>query len=203
MNKPIRKINKPTMIIGHHTAVSRTKASRQFWAVQRYHYENPNMNLGYASTLGYFGAYYIFFEPDGTELRYREDWEEGAHTKGQNLNSLAFCWAGDGDIEFPTDAQIVSIRKRIKEWQQKYNIPNERIFIVPHRKFAPKSCWGSLLADDWAYLLMNPPTKNPIDAEKVKQIESFQKIIIDLMQQIITQFKIKLNLQIRQKMPPQ
>ena len=191
------------MIIGHHTAVSRIKATRQFWAVNRYHKENPNTNLGYASTLGYFGAYHIFFEPNGTELRYREDWEEGSHTKGHNLDALAFCWAGDGDIEFPIENQLIGIIKRVKEWQQKYKIPNERIYIVPHRKFAPKSCWGSLLADDWAYLLMNPSTKNPADTEKVKQIESLQKTLIDLIQQLITQLKIQLNLQTRQKVPPQ
>ncbi len=196
-----RSINKPILIIGHHTAVSRANVPRQFFAVNRYHEQSPNINLGYSSTLGYYGAYHIFIEPDGVELRYREDWEEGAHTKGQNLNSLAFCWAGDGDQEFPTDAQLAAITKRIQEWQQKYSIPNEKVFIVPHRKFAPKSCWGSLLADDWAYLLVNPPVKAPDDAEKAKQIESLQKTLIDLMQQFITQLKIKLNLQTRQKAP--
>lgn len=190
------------MIIGHHTAVSRSSAPRQFFVVNRYHEQSQNINLGYPSTLGYYGAYHIFFEPDGTELRYREDWEEGAHTKGQNLNSLAFCWAGDGDIEFPTDGQLAGIAQRIQEWQAKYNIPHDCVYLVPHRKFAPKSCWGSLLADDWAYLLVNPPTKNLADTEKAKQIESLQKTVIDLLQQIIIQLKIKLNLQTRQKTPP-
>lgn len=199
---PERRINKPTIIIGHHTAVSRAKAPRQFWAVNRYHEQNPNTNLGYPSTLGYYGAYQIFFEPDGAELRYREDWEEGAHTKGHNLDALAFCWAGDGDIEFPTDPQATAVVKRIKEWQAKYSIPNEKVYIVPHRKFAPKTCWGSLLADDWAFLLANPSQKDGEELKKQQEIERLTKII-DVLKQLLLALKILFDLQARQKTPPQ
>lgn len=190
-------------IIGHHTAVSRVKAPKQFFAVNRYHQGNPNVNLGYPSTLGYYGAYQIFVEPDGTELRYREDWEEGAHTPGQNLNSLAWCWAGDGDQELPTDAQMKTIAARIKKWQAKYNIPNEMIKMPPHRKYANyKSCWGKLLSDDWAYYLVNPPVKEPEEAAKQKEIERLTKMI-DIIKQMILTWKILLDLQTRQKKPPQ
>lgn len=57
------------MIIGHDTAVSRTSVPRQFFPVNHYHEQNQNINLSYPSTLGYYGAYHIFIEPDGTELR--------------------------------------------------------------------------------------------------------------------------------------
>ncbi len=198
-----RKINKPSLIIVHHTAVSRKKAPRQFFAVDQYHKDSPNINLGYPSTLGYYGGYHIFIEPNGAEFRYREDWEEGAHCIGQNLNSLGVCFAGNGDIEFPTSEQNKTLAERIKKWQAQYGIPNDAVHIVPHRKFANKSCYGNLLSNDWAYLLANPAEPDPADAEKAAKIEKMVKLV-DLLKELILKLTIFLNLTAaRQKTPPQ
>lgn len=198
--------NIPKIIIVHHTATSRAAAPKQFFAVNAYHRDTKDTDgnflyhFGEPSSLGYYGGYHIFIEPDGTELRYREDWEQGAHTKGQNLNSLAVCMAGNFDVELPTEAQIKTLVKRIKEWQKKYNISNTQFFNVPHRKFSPKSCYGKLLADNWSVAIIEPQ-KAPEDIEKEKQITDLTSLL-DSLSALLLKIKIFLDLQTRQKQPP-
>ncbi len=198
--------NIPKIIIGHHTAISRASVPRQFFAVNAYHRDTKDANgdfvfhFGKPSSLGYYGGYHIFIEPDGTELRYREDWEQGAHTKGQNSNSLAVCMAGNFDVELPTEAQIKTFVARIKKWQEKYNIPNTKFFNKPHRFFSPKSCYGKLLADEWI-LAVVAPEKSPEDIEKEKQVGELASLL-DSLSALLLKIKIFLDLQTRQKQPP-
>ena len=198
--------NIPKKIIVHHTAVSRVAAPRQFLAVNGYHRDTRDENgdfvfhFGKPSSLGYYGAYHILIEPDGSAFRYREDWEQGAHTKGQNLTSLAVCMAGNFDVEFPTEAQIKTLVGRLKEWQAKYNIPNTQFFLMPHRKFATsKSCYGKLLGDNWV-LEISTPKKSPDDIEKEKQVVELTSIL-DALIALLLKLKIFLNFQTRQKEP--
>jgi hypothetical protein len=189
------------MIVVHHTAVSRKDAPIQFFAVNRYHRSDPNVYLGQDSTLGYAGGYHVFIEPDGTELRYREDWEEGAHTKGHNLDSLGVCLAMDGDREFPTDAQVKTLKERLRKWCAGYQIPAAKIY--PHRAFSAKSCYGYMLADDWARKLAEPPPPPPDpDARKRAEIASLQQRLIDLVRQLILLLKIRYGLASARKKEP-
>mgnify|MGYP003762539175 CR=1 FL=1 len=62
---------------------------------------------------------------------------------GQN-DKIGICLAGNFDATLPTNEQIASTVKLLKELKQ----PNTK--IVPHRKFAPhKTCYGSKLADNY------------------------------------------------------
>lgn len=102
------KINKPKHIIIHHTSVKSNK--KQLDAVDRYHH-----SLGFPkSTLPpYYNVGYTWFiEKDGQTIRTKLDREEGAHTLGGwNTKSIGICLAGNFDIEYPSDAQIASLRR--------------------------------------------------------------------------------------------
>lgn len=205
--------NTPKYIVIHCSDVSYDLNPNQYFGIDRYH-EERGFPL---SSLGRHGGYHILIEADtaATELRYREDWEIGAHCndivdgKSMNEQSLGICLTMDGDIEFPKPAQTERLRARLKEWQEKYKIPNERIYFQPHRTWKPsKTCYGSLVATDWAFFLLNPPPKEPEQVEKKKQIEaqitSLKQQIMDLLNLIILKLKIELDVaNKRQKTPPQ
>ncbi len=187
--------NNPKHTLLHCSAVSRKLAPKQFWAVNRYH----KSRLFPTSSLGYNGGYHFFYEPDGTELRYREDWEIGAHCNqvvdglSMNLQSIGLCWAGDGDTELPTEPQVKAMKRRLKKLVAKYNIPIDNVHISPHRRWTPwKSCFGSLLADDWGYLLVEPKEKQ--EYEKVAEKEIIEmKTQLDYIFEMILKLKILIN----------
>ena len=170
--------NQPEKIIVHHTAVSRAKAPLQFKATDDYH----KAQFNFRSSLGYYGGYHLFIEPNGTVLRYRLDTEEGAHTLKENKRSLAVCLTGNFDVEMPTPAQIEALRGVLSKWWASYSpLP-----IFPHRKFAAyKSCYGSLLSEDWASLVIEPlKPADPAKEERFKQysavLEAARQLLIKL-----------------------
>ena len=190
--------NEPVYIIGHCTDVSRKRAPRQFRAVNNFHRDVRHFPK---SSLGYYGGYHFFYEPDGTEFRYKEDWEIGAHCntvvdgKSINLQSIALCWAGDGDMEFPTEKQAVMMAIRTKKLQMKYNIPKTNIRIAPHRHWRPsKTCYGSLLANDWFLRNAFPINqKDPEQIEKQLTIPALENQYRDLLMQYVLLLKILVN----------
>lgn len=137
--------NKPEWIIVHHTAVSYDKNPDQFEATNNYH-----KSLGW----GMIGYHYEIAK-NGKLYKGRGETMVGAHTKQQMMNykSIGICLDGNFDIELPTKEQEEALKGLIKQLQSKYGIPDSR--IVPHRYFAGyKSCYGKLLADDWAQKLI-------------------------------------------------
>lgn len=177
---PPNQPNKPDKIIVHHTAVSRKKAPLQFKATDDYHKQQFN----FKSSLGYYGGYHLFIEPNGTILRFRKDTEEGAHTIGQNRSSLAVCLTGNFDVEMPTPAQIDALRGVLSKWRASYGpLP-----IFSHRKYASyKSCYGALLSDDWASMLLDPiMPSDPMKEERFKQysaiLEAARQFLLKLSQ---------------------
>lgn len=182
--------NIPKQIYVHHTAVSRSKQAKQFLPVNDYH--KKTFGDYCKSSMGYHGGYTIFIEPDGTEYRYREDNEETCATKGYNTRSVAVCLAGHFDIEAPTDAQIATLKTRIKKWQDKYDIPDNEIY--PHRAVANKTCYGSSLPDNWVQknVLADPPEdtereKEVIDLAKRKALQNTINLLIIEVQKLIRQ----------------
>jgi hypothetical protein len=130
----------------------------------------------FISTLGFYVGYHYFIEKNGAVLQARADSEEGAHCIGYNTQSLGICMAGNFDATMPTEAQVASLKELLKRKMKEYNIPLEN--IVPHRKFAQKTCYGRNLADDWAQLLVvekeevvPPPVIN--DSKNMNAVKSF------------------------------
>ncbi len=195
--------NVPKYIIVHCTAVSWRKLRDQFFAVNRYHKERGFPE----SSLGWNGGYHILVS-GGKEYRYREDWEEGAHCNtvvdglSMNFQSLGLGIGFDGDVEMPYPDDLPLAAARIKKWKEKYGIPNDRVHIGPHRRWTPtKTCYGSLLADDWALELANP---QPAPFEKHEKQDAIvaQSKLLDLLRTLLLQLMILLDLQNRQKAPP-
>lgn len=137
--------NEPKMIIVHHTAVAIQRA--QLWGVNTYHKEREFPK----SSLGYYIGYHYLIERDGTLIKCREEWEEGAHAKGYNFSSVGVCMSGNFNVERPTAAQEETLGKLLGEIVRRYNIPAN--LILPHRRFAEKGCYGTLLDDKWAALV--------------------------------------------------
>lgn len=143
--------NKVNEIIIHHTGgtVSDPKADTShhtFEQVNEWHRMDPNVWLGYYSSLGYSIGYHYFIDKEGKTTQGRAHTDEGAHTKGHNRTSLGICVAGNFDVTFPTKAQEDALKRLLLTLNDMY--PNAP--IIPHRHFAQKSCYGSRLADSWA-----------------------------------------------------
>ncbi len=136
------KKNVPTKIIVHHTAD--TLGGPQFEKVNAYH---RTLNFP-VSSLGYFTGYHYLIERDGTVKRARLDSDEGAHTIGQNTESIGIGLAGHFDYQQPTAEQKRSLGQLCYELSQKYTIPLER--IAGHRTYRSTTCPGANLSDDTA-----------------------------------------------------
>lgn len=135
-------VNKPDQIIVHHDGVSREGPS--FAIVNEFH-KSRDFPL---SSLGFYCGYHYWIERDGQVIAAREETEEGAHTVGQNRTSIGIGLAGNFDVEMPTEAQVEALGGLLSVYCRGYNIPPDRIF--PHRHYAGKSCYGTLLSDNWA-----------------------------------------------------
>lgn len=158
--------NKPLYLIVHHTGGSdadplNDSSGFTFKQCDALHKAKWN----FKSTLGFYVGYHYYIEKDGTLYQARADNEEGAHTVGYNLHSIGICLAGNFDATLPTEAQKKTLQKLLIQKSQQYgiSIPN----VLPHRKFANKTCFGSKLPDEWAQDLMRSvPVKNPAAAQK-------------------------------------
>jgi len=123
----------PMLDTSHHT----------FDIVNEYH----RQKWDFKSRLNFYIAYHYFIEKDGRTIQGRMDAELGAHTKGYN-NSIGICLAGNFDATDPTKEQEKSLKELLARLVAKYTIEYKN--IVPHRKFARKSCYGNRLSDNWA-----------------------------------------------------
>lgn len=170
-------MNVPKYLIIHHTGGSDSNPlqdSSNFTFEQCNELHKVNFNM--ISSLGYYVGYQYYISKDGTVKQARLDTDEGAHTKGYNSQSIGICLAGNFDATYPTQAQIDSLKKLINEKAKQYNIGKES--IVPHRKFAVKTCYGNRLADDWAAKLLDDA---PV-LSKEERIAKAAKLLTEAME---------------------
>ncbi len=132
----------PKQIVVHHDGVSRTGPS--FDIVNEFH-KGEHFPI---SSLGYYVGYHYWIERDGSLRQARKEDEIGAHTHGQNYTALGIGLAGNFDKEQPTDAQVATLGDLLSGLCFRHAIAVDQIF--PHRKYAQKTCYGSLLSDTWA-----------------------------------------------------
>jgi N-acetylmuramoyl-L-alanine amidase len=176
--------NNPVKIYVHHTAVSRTAQPKQFLPVNRYHEQEFGNYC--KSSMGYFGGYHILIEPDGTEYRYREDLEESCAQTGHNTTALSVCLSGNFDIETPTDAQIATLKRRLRKWVDKYHIGLGEVY--PHRSVANKTCYGSLLPDEWAMNLLSTGKEDEVK-DLQNKLDALWLVVIELQKLLRAMFK--------------
>lgn len=167
---------KPTYLIIHHTSVSYQNQPDQFDSVNEYHKEKWNMK----SKLGFYGGYNYIMSADGIIKQYREEGEETVAVIGHNFDSLHICLAGNFDIEEPTTTQRHNLRLWIKEKMAQYNVPASN--VVPHRRFANKSCCGKNLTDQ--QLLDMATYQEPTKESLEQQLSLLQRLLV-LLQELL------------------
>jgi len=159
-------LNTPKYLLIHHTGGSDAQplldtSNQTLEIVDAYHKSKGCDGIGYN----------WFIEKDGKLRKGRDETKTGAHTIGYNDKSIGICLAGNFDATMPTNEQIATLAKLLKEKMTQYSITKEN--IIPHRKFANKTCYGKKLADDWARnLLTLPVAENPksIIIKKLQEI---------------------------------
>ena len=127
----------PKKIIVHHS-LTKDSGTVSWGAIRRYH----------VNTLGWIDIGYharVELIESGGQSRHEaligRNWGfQGAHTFGQNYDSLGICFVGNYDLEGPSGEMLEVGAKVIKMWLWLFGIsPNE---IYGHRDFSGKSCPG-------------------------------------------------------------
>lgn len=140
MNEQTQK-NVPEMLIIHHTADNNPRdqlANINSWHEQR----------GFPlSSLGFYVGYHYVINHYGVVTQTRADDEEGAHTHGQNFNSIGIALEGNFNMDMPSQAQIVSLKELMRRLADEYGLGVTDIY--PHRQYNSTGCYGSLLSNDW------------------------------------------------------
>jgi N-acetylmuramoyl-L-alanine amidase len=134
----MRDINK---IILHHSATKDT-GTVSWNAIRRYH-----INECKWTSIGYhMGVEYITDpgDPKGSyEILIGRTLDEvGAHTTGQNINSIGICFVGDFDTAPPDPEQWQAGLKLVRWLCKQFNIPKSEIH--GHREYANKTCPGKM-----------------------------------------------------------
>jgi len=130
----------PKRIYIHHSGDSSIQP--QFWKINSYHKDKWN----FKSKLGWYGGYNRLIEKSGITSIYRFDGEETAAQKGDNVEALSVCFAGNLDVQDPTDLQLIGLQKLLDHWMTKYRISSEN--VLPHRSRSNTSCPGKNLTDE-------------------------------------------------------
>jgi hypothetical protein len=129
----------PNKIICHHS-LTKDSGTVSWGAIRRYHI----VDLGWKE-IGYHCGVEAVTSGDHEyyEAIMGRMWDEdGAHTKGQNDESLGICFIGNYDIVSPMDDILRKGGQIISLWMRLYNIPMEEIY--PHNHFADyKTCPGT------------------------------------------------------------
>ena len=155
------KDNIPEYLIVHHSGGTDANP------LEDTSHHTANIMESYHLSKGWEGlGYHYVIHKNGDIWKGRPEHYHAAHTVGYNNKSIGICLAGNFDATLPTKEQEKSLTTLLKELQTKYNIPSDK--IVPHRKFATKSCFGNKLKDDWARNLLTQivtPSKEQIKAQ--------------------------------------
>lgn len=116
--------NKPEKIIFHHCA-------RNIWSpedINEYHKERGFIGIGY----------HFYIRKDGSIYKGRSEDAIGAHTKGENNNSIGICLEGNFENEDITKEQIESLSNLSIYIINKYEIKD----MKGHRSYAETLCPG-------------------------------------------------------------
>lgn len=178
-------MNKPKFLIVHHTGGTdlnpkEDTSNHTFEVVNAWHKKLWN----FKSSKGHYIGYHYFIDKAGKLTNGRADTDEGAHTIGKNNSSIGICLAGNFDVTMPTKEQIETLKILLRVKMTEYGIPLEN--IVPHRKFANKSCYGTKLSDDWVANILIKETPAPVVSNSaiVDDIKKHLEIVDTLLGKI-------------------
>jgi len=123
----MRKISK---IYVHHSALPRSKSLPE---IRELHLARGFKDIGY----------HFIIDGEGRILEGRQLEEEGAHVKGDNVDSIGICVCGNFEEEQPFPSQIEALEKLISSLCERF----ERLQILGHRDYpeADTLCPGHYL----------------------------------------------------------
>ena len=130
-------------IILHHTAFSRQKNPDQFNQTNEYHRQKWN----FPSRRGFYGGYNYEISASGKVRQFRDEDEETIGATGYNHNAIHICLDGNFDQEYPTWEQRTALKNLLADVLSRHPVRWEN--IIPHRKVANKSCYGTNLGDSY------------------------------------------------------
>jgi len=130
---------KPTRIIIHHS-LTKDGSTVSWDAIRWYHTHTMGWrDIGYHAGIELVGARYEVLI--GRMLD-----EQGAHTSGQNNDSLGICLVGNFDLAPPPPAQLDLAVRFAGSLCRLLEIPSSRVYR--HSDFAAKSCPGAMFPWD-------------------------------------------------------
>lgn len=125
---------KPTRIIIHHS-LTRDSSTVSWSAIRWYHTHTMGWNaIGYHAGIELVGGNYEILT--GRMLD-----EVGAHTAGQNADSIGICIVGNFDRDLPPTAQLDLAARYTRSLCRVLGIPTGRVYR--HSDFSAKSCPGT------------------------------------------------------------
>lgn len=161
--------NNPQLIVVHHTAspLDTTVASVNAFHRDKDWDNGPAVAKAPVSSLGWYVQYHYFIEKNGKVTQCAQESEVRWHAgPDANTRSIAICLAGwfdDGHDTFPTDAQVKTLSRLVRDIQMRYKFSPDKIH--GHRDFMNKTCPGAHITDDWLKGLMLPSVLPPITAD--------------------------------------
>lgn len=128
----------PNKIIIHCSA-TKDGPTVSWGAIRKYHVETLGWDeIGYAWGIELINDHYEILMGRRPDLT-------GAHTIGQNNQSIGICVVGNYDID-PVTQEIKETVQKLLTWLiLTYNIPPKEIY--GHCEFAPKTCPGKNMMD--------------------------------------------------------
>ena len=137
----------PHKVIVHHS-LTRDSSSVSWGAIRKYHTQQMKW-----SGIGYHAGVELVLSGDAVnyEILMGRVWDRsGAHTRGENSDSLGICFVGNYDIIPPPKQMIVAGSRLIALWLRLFNLTIKDVYS--HHYFnAYKSCPG--IRFDMEYLL--------------------------------------------------
>lgn len=98
-------------------------------------------------------GYHFIVRKDGTIENGRPLTEVGAHTYGQNKNSIGICWfGGSKGLDDRTEAQKEALIQLHSDLREK--LPNPNIRIASHSEFSDKRCPNFNAFKEYQYLML-------------------------------------------------
>ena len=125
----------PNKIFLHHS-LTKDSETVSWGAIWKYHVNT----MGWSSVGYHFGVELI--NDRYQVLLGRMPSVQGAHTKGQNQDSIGICFVGNYDIEEPPREMWLKGLELVRWLQGVYRIWNHSIH--GHREFADKTCPGTM-----------------------------------------------------------
>lgn len=92
-------------------------------------------------------GYHVLIFPDGIIALGRHLSDVGAHTVGQNANSVGVCMLGNFDVELPEPEQWSSTKVVLAKLLSAYGLKPKDIYF--HRDFASKTCPGTKIDKEY------------------------------------------------------